>query len=249
MSELEAQLRAYGLVLDRAAPVVADIGETMSRRIRRSYVVALAVVIVVATAASVIAVEATRSGDAGPPRIVTPGPTLPTPTPSSTPVASGVLAIGDSVMQGAKGSLESTIPGIAVDAVKSRQFFQEVNVVQVYKAASALPAVIVIHLGTNGRVTNELFDRTMQTIGRGHTVYFVTARVPRLWETEVNNTLRAGVARWPGARLIDWHGYSNSHDDWFVADGFHLTAAGRRAYSLFLAAAIGRVPAPTSTIR
>ncbi len=169
-------------------------------------------------------------------------------TSTSTTIKKGtlpprVLGIGDSVMEGAQTSLESAIPGMAVDAVKSRQFAQAILVVDQYKAAGALPPVIVIHLGTNGRITDSLFDQMMQAIGPGHTVYFLTARVPRLWEAEVNVTLNAGVARWHNARLLQWRDFAGCHDDWFVADGFHLRTPGQHAYAGFVRAGLlGRAP-------
>ena len=82
---------------------------------------------------------------------------------------------------------------MAVDASRSRQFAQAVDVVRSYQAYGALPATVVVHLGTNGRISNDLFDQIMHTIGPGHNVYFLTARVPRLWEAEVNRTLHEGV--------------------------------------------------------
>ena len=66
-------------------------------------------------------------------------------------------------MLGARPSLLATIPGIAVDAVKSRQFGEAITIVQSYESLGALPSVIVVHLGTNGRITNDLFDQLMRT--------------------------------------------------------------------------------------
>jgi sugar lactone lactonase YvrE len=238
MPELEAQLRAYGSVLDHAEAVAVDMVDA-APRVRRSLVVAIAAAVVLAIVGSALAVNATRSRDVRPPRVFIPPP--------SHNRSSGVLAIGDSVMLGAKSSLESAVPGIRVDAVLSRQFVQAIQVVEADKAASSLPATIVVHLGTNGRVTDALFDQLMRAVGPGHAVYFVTARVPRVWETEVNDTLRSGVARRPGAHLIDWHGYAGAHDDWFTTDGFHLTAAGQSAYALLVATAIGRPPVTPTT--
>lgn len=246
MSELEAQLRAYGVVLDRADAAITDIVDATPPRAHRARVVAIAAAVVVAIAVSSLVVAA-RSNESRRLPVVTPTPTAPAPTAPIT--APGVIAIGDSVMEGAKRSLELAIPGIVVDAVKSRQFRQAIEVVQFYRTAAALPAVIVIHLGTNGRITNDLFDQMMRTIGPGHTVYFLTARVPRLWEAEVNHTVHAGVARWPNAHLIDWHDFATSHDDWFVNDGFHLTPPGQHAYSLLIESSIGRLPALTSPIK
>jgi len=159
-------------------------------------------------------------------------PTTSTTKPKAVPAP--VLGIGDSVMQGAAPSLEATIPGMAVDAVRSRQFAQALDVVRTYESYGALPATVVIHLGTNGRITNDLFDQIMRTIGPGHKVFFLTARVPRLWEAEVNSTLHQGASRWPNARILEWRDFAGCHDDWFVNDGFHLRTQGQHAYAGFV---------------
>ena len=160
--------------------------------------------------------------------------TTTTTRPKVAPALGPVLGIGDSVMEGAKASLVATIPGMAVDAIRSRQFSQAIDVVNAYKSLGALPKTLVLHLGTNGRITNDLFDQMMKAIGPGRRVYFLTARVPRLWETEVNNTLHDGVTRWPNAHVLEWRDFSGCHDDWFVPDGFHLRTPGQHAYAAFV---------------
>jgi hypothetical protein len=146
-------------------------------------------------------------------------------------------------MKGAESSLQSQISGMAVDAAVSRQFYQALDVVRGYESYGALPPAVVIGLGTNGAITNDLFDQIMQTIGRGHQVYFLTARVPRTWETEVNQTLHEGATRWPNAHVLEWHDYSTCHDDWFVADGFHLRTQGQHGYADFVRLGLlGRAP-------
>jgi peptidoglycan/LPS O-acetylase OafA/YrhL len=174
------------------------------------------------------------------------GPTtsssVPTTTTHPRTVPPHVLGIGDSVMLGAKQSLQQEIPGMVVDAVTSRQFGEAVHVLQSYSVLGVLPSVIVIHLGTNGRVTDGGFDQMMETIGPKRTAYFLTARVPRTWETEVNRALHAGATRWKNAHILEWHDYSTCHDDWFV-DGFHLRTAGLHAYAAFIQAGLlGRAP-------
>jgi peptidoglycan/LPS O-acetylase OafA/YrhL len=145
-----------------------------------------------------------------------------------------VLAIGDSVMLGAHNALVNAIPGIGVDAMVSRQFWQATLVLAYYAQHKLEPPVIVVHSGTNGRVTDAMFDQMMQTIGPGHQVYFLTARVPRIWQGEVNDTLHNGVKRWKNAHLLDWWAFAGCHDDWFVRDGFHLTGAGQIGYAEFV---------------
>ena len=72
----------------------------------------------------------------------------------------------------------------------------------------------------------------MQVVGN-RKIFFVNAREPRTWETEVNSRLAAlanNNPKYPNAHVIDWHTLGNQHDDWFVNDGIHLT--GRRRAGL-----------------
>jgi peptidoglycan/LPS O-acetylase OafA/YrhL len=169
-----------------------------------------------------------------------PGPTKPA-------LPAHVLAIGDSVMLGAHNALVNAIPGIGVDAAVSRQFWQSTLVLAYYVQHNLEPPVVVVHSGTNGRVTDAMFDQMMQTIGPGHQVYFLTARVPRIWQGEVNDTLHNGVKRWKNAHLLDWWAFAGCHDDWFVGDGFHLTDPGQVGYAQFVRdGLLGHAPAKCS---
>jgi hypothetical protein len=151
------------------------------------------------------------------------------------PPTTGVFALGDSVMLGAKSALIQTIPNIHVDAAVSRQFWQATGVMQFYRDHGLLPSIVIVGLGTNGQVTDGLFDQMMQAIGPNHYVYFLTARVPRPWEGSTNDALHRGKQRW-GAKvtILEWHDYAGCHDDWFVNDGFHLRTPGQHAYAQFI---------------
>ena len=52
----------------------------------------------------------------------------------------------------------------------------------------------------------------------------------RLW----NQAVRAS-----GAQVADWNAYSAGRPGWFLADGLHLTGAGKRAYNLLRRAVQG----------
>ena len=137
-------------------------------------------------------------------------------------------------MLGARFSLTNTIPSIAVDAVVSRQIWDAPSVLNYYKSNGLLPRLVVVGLGTNGRLTPDGFDQVMRAVDERHVVYFLTARVPRVWEAETNTSIHDGVKRWPNSRMLDWHGYAGCHDNWFVGDGFHLTTDGQHAYAAFI---------------
>ncbi len=161
----------------------------------------------------------------------------PTKTTTRPPAIPRVLAIGDSVMLGAKNALMRTVPGIVVDAVKSRQFGEAVQLVGNYENMHLLPNVLVIGLGTNGRVTPGAIDQIMQLAGKRY-VFFLTARVPRLWETEDNDTLHQALSRWPNMRVLEWRDFAGCQDTWFQNDGFHLKAPGQEGYARFVLAGI-----------
>ena len=117
------------------------------------------------------------------------------------PLEQATLAIGDSVMLGADDSLRQAIPGIFVDAVVSRQFWDAITVVQAYKNEGLLPGTIVIHLGTNGAFRDDQFEQIMSEVGPDRRVFFVNAHEPRPWESEVNSRLLVDVKRYPNARV------------------------------------------------
>jgi hypothetical protein len=101
---------------------------------------------------------------------------------------------------------------------------------------------VVIDLGTNGPISNLDFDAMMQPLRGVRLVVFLTVKEPRWWEGEVNAVLRAGVARWPDTRLLDWHAASMANPGWFWADGIHLRPEGALAYARLVAAAISAPP-------
>ncbi len=163
------------------------------------------------------------------------GATLPATTipPTSDALSHEILAIGDSVMLGAEQSLQYYIPGIFVDAKVSRQFWQATVVLQQYKNAGLLPPTIIVHMGTNGAFSDTDFDQMMAVIGKRR-VFFINAKEPRYWESEVNVRLTADVRKYPNAHLIDWHDFSSPHPNWFVSDQIHLTGAGAEGYAFLI---------------
>ena len=77
-------------------------------------------------------------------------------------------------------------------------------------------------MGTNGLITSGEFDALMDALRGVERVVVVNLRVPRRWEGQDNDELRAGVARWPNAVMLDWHAEGNAHPEWFWDDGYHL---------------------------
>ncbi len=159
------------------------------------------------------------------PNAITPG------SPSTLP-RPRVLAIGDSVMLGARSALAASIPGLAVDATVGRFMGEAEGLITSLAARGQLPGSVIVHLGSNGPATrSEVADLIVAANGRR--VVLVTVKVPRRWESTSNAAIAAAAAGQPNVRVLDWKRLSGDcpDDDLFFGDGFHLRPAGASCYA------------------
>jgi lysophospholipase L1-like esterase len=158
-----------------------------------------------------------------------------------------VFALGDSVMLGSAKKL--TAQGIVVDAVKSRQVREGLQVINYYTSIGQLGDNVVIHLGTNGSTTTETFHQLIEPMSKVPKIVVLTVRVPgRPYQKTNNDIVRALPARFPNVTVVDWHELSKDNKSWFAGDGVHLNGAGQDAYVAAILAALGRTPvAPATT--
>lgn len=150
----------------------------------------------------------------------------------------GRLAVGDSLMVGAATRMRRR--GFAVHARVGRQFSTAPGIVRSY--GSRLPRNVVIELGTNGTITMAHCRAVVRAAGSKRRVFLVTTRVPRSWERANNRTLRAcdRSFRSGRVRLVDWHGASSGHPEWFARDEIHLSGSGQRAFVALIDRAVDR---------
>jgi hypothetical protein len=91
-----------------------------------------------------------------------------------------------------------------------------------------LKDTVIIALGTNGYFTVEEGLRVIDYLqSRGRQVVFVNVKVPRKWESVVNNTYRE-LSRLRNVRVLDWKAVADNICDarCFRDDGYHLTNIG-----------------------
>ncbi|HMX07024.1 MAG TPA: acyltransferase family protein [Microthrixaceae bacterium] len=161
---------------------------------------------------------------------IVPVTTAPTVAAGVTQTATNALAVGDSVMLGATGPLKTAMPGLTVNAKVGRQFDTVLQVLQWFISEGKAPGPVIIHAGTNGTFSDGDLDRLFEIAG-DRPVLLVNAKVERPWQDLVNSRLAAAAERHPNAVLVDWHGLSEGHPEWFAPDGAHLRPAGARAYA------------------
>jgi hypothetical protein len=256
---LECSLQQPGLVAVSAAPTVtaATSPTTTSTTTTTTTVATTAVATTTstATAGSVLitpiggsAPQATTSPASAP--TVTTSPPVPTtaapattaPPPTAPPANGGLapVALGESVMLGARPILNAG--GITVDAEVSRQGRQMVALVQAMRAADQLGQTVIIQIGTNGSVSSADFAAIMAQLPADLTpqVVFLTVRAPKKWIDANNAIIRSLPAQYKNVSVLDWAVASNGTK--LCSDGIHVVCGGGAAqfYSNLIFDAIGR---------
>lgn len=146
------------------------------------------------------------------------------------PVLTGpVLAVGDSVLLGAKTCLKGT--DVKVNAVENRTMAEGAALIEQKAGNGDLPPRVMVALGTNGPFGFKTLDRIMRAAGPDRAVYFTTVELPDTYsyEDEVNQRLRAMPGRWPNAHVIDWNASVLAAG--LYPDGIHLNPQGCQAYA------------------
>lgn len=147
------------------------------------------------------------------------------------------IAIGDSVMLGAKYELQRRGFNV-VDAAVSRQAATGPGLLR--KRGAKLPRNVVVHLGSNGSYTKAMCRELVRTAGPQRRVFLVTIKVPRSYERTNNKMLRNCASGYSPdqVRVVDWNWAATKNLQWLYADGIHLRPEGARAYARIMRNAI-----------
>ncbi|UNP74440.1 acetyltransferase [Bacillus nitratireducens] len=157
--------------------------------------------------------------------------------PKSSP---NVTAIGDSVMIDIAPYLKNAFPDIRIDAQIGRQLSKAIPVVEQLKNEGNLGNYVIIGLGTNGAFTTEQLVLLMELIGNERKMIFINTRVPRPWESIVNERLKVTASKYSNVTLVDWYAASAGKRDYFAPDGVHLTKLGAEAYAALVVKAVNQ---------
>jgi hypothetical protein len=163
----------------------------------------------------------------------------------TAPTSAGrVSAIGDSVMLGAVYTLQQEIPNLsAIDAQGCLQAPAAIDILRERRAAGQLGDVVVVHIGNNGPLTADTFDKMMRVLADVRKVSIVNLTIPPNVNDPIavpnNAVLADGVQRYLNTALIDWHAASAGHAEFFGEDSIHLTLQGAQAYADLIATSLG----------
>lgn len=150
----------------------------------------------------------------------------------------GITAIGDSVMVEVGPELKKLFPGIVVDGKIGRQMYQAPQIIKNMQEQGVLGNTVIIELGANGAFTQKQFADILEVLGSNRQIVIINTRVPKPWESVVNQLLAQAAADAPNIKLVDWYSASSGHNEYFYADGVHLKEAGVQAYAALVANAL-----------
>ncbi|MCY7976593.1 acyltransferase family protein [Bacillus inaquosorum] len=139
-----------------------------------------------------------------------------------------VLAIGDSVMLDIASHLRQSLSHVTIDGKVGRQMSQALELANEYKSFNQPNKAVIIELGTNGYFTNSQIEQLLQSFSKAH-IYLVNTRVPRQWESKVNESLQQQAHAHQNVTLVDWHTEALQHPEYFTPDGVHLVPQGAKA--------------------
>ncbi len=151
-----------------------------------------------------------------------------------------VTAVGDSIMIDITPYLKNAFPNITIDAKIGRQLSKAIPAVEQLKNQGNLGNHVIIGLGTNGAFTKDQLVSLVQLIGNERKIILVNTRVPRPWESLVNEKLKEVASAYQNVTLVDWYSASAGNKAYFEPDGVHLTKAGAEAYAALVAKAVNQ---------
>ncbi len=149
-----------------------------------------------------------------------------------------ITVIGDSLMVGLAPALEELLPGVIIDAEKGRQMHEAPEVLAKLRKEDKFGETIIIGLGSNGAFTEKQLRATLDCLEGAEQIVLLNCRVPKPWESVVNETLAKVSESYPNTRLVDWYAASRGHDEYFYQDGVHLNPTGAEAYCKMIVEAL-----------
>ncbi|MDO4691150.1 MAG: acyltransferase family protein [Fusobacterium sp.] len=141
--------------------------------------------------------------------------------------------IGDSVMKGAEPFIKEIFVNSFIDAKVSRQFTNLPQILEELKNKNSLSDRVVIHLGTNGVMNKESFEKSMEIL-KDKKVYLMNSVVPKFWEETINKNLNEWSKDYDNIVIIDWYKKAKGKKEMFYKDATHPNKEGAKIYAEFI---------------
>lgn len=148
-----------------------------------------------------------------------------------------VTAVGDSVLININSYLRNYIPNLYLDGEVGRDFPDGPNVLTNIKNNQGLGDIILISLGSNGKLEADDLDQIME-IADGREVLFINTSHTQPWQDYINGQIADFCEKTENAYLVDWYSYAKGKKDLFAQDLVHPNVKGSEAYAKIVARAL-----------
>ncbi len=154
----------------------------------------------------------------------------------------GMVFLGDSVMLAASDAILSIYPDASIDADVSRHVGQEQQPLQQFLNEGKVHNTVVIALGTNGVLYENIVEQTLSMIGNDRSVFWVNNYCPTCeWQDSNNEYLQQVAQKHSNITLIDWYSLIKDHPEWLWDDGIHPNDEGCVQYANLIQQSINDV--------
>jgi peptidoglycan/LPS O-acetylase OafA/YrhL/lysophospholipase L1-like esterase len=162
-----------------------------------------------------------------------------------------IVALGDSVMIGAKERLAARLGRrFSMNARVSRQADEFVNLVERLKAHGGNLDALIIQMGNNGPLYGDEMEAIRRATANVGQLFLINDLAPVSWSDESDEKLSEAARDWPHTELIDWRSAVDGHEGRLTWDGLHLTPAGAGAYARLVTRVVrSKVAWPAHTAR
>jgi lysophospholipase L1-like esterase len=164
-----------------------------------------------------------------------------TPREAAVPEGTEITAVGDSVMLASAPSLLEEFPGIDVDAEVSRSIWTGPDILQRLEDSGRLRENVVVGLGTNGPVDQDVLEQMAKIAGPDRNLILVNAHAPRDWIPGVNSDIETFADRHRHVWVADWSGDISPHEDLLADDGIHPGKAGGDVFARSVETALEQI--------
>lgn len=145
--------------------------------------------------------------------------------------------MGDSVLININSYLRNYIPNLYLDGEVGRDLPDGPVVLENIKNNQGLSDIILIALGSNGKMEADDLDQIM-AVADGREVLFINTSHTQPWEDYINDQLKKFCDKTENAYLVDWYSYAKGKKDLFAQDLVHPNVEGSEAYANIVARAI-----------
>lgn len=149
-----------------------------------------------------------------------------------------VVIFGDSVVLSGRIALREEIGKLSIDAAVGRQPSEIAKRIRLRRSEDRLSADVVIHMGTNGIVTQKDLEPILNQLRDRRRVVVVNVQVPRVWMKATNKMIASVIRNYGNVRLANWNATSKGKRKYFAPDGVHLTPSGGKVFAQMIERAL-----------